>query len=409
MKSLGSAPLAALGLATTLISATLWVFNFLGIGTQTEVATADGRGDREAARDAFGSALALAFLLGLALAALGWPLASEASRLMGATGGMVEDASVYLRIRLLGAPATLVMMAGFGALRGLQDMRTPLRVAIAINLLNIALDALLIFGAGPIPALGIAGAAWASTAAQWVGAAWAAAAARARLGLPERVRPRDMLGLFVVGRDLFLRTGLLLAFLTLGTRAATQAGADTGAAHHAIRTVWTFVAFLLDAYAIAAQSLVGFFLGAGRLAAARRAAAITCAWGAASGVVLAGLLWLGQEPIAQALVPASAHTLFASAWWIAAAAQPLNALAFVTDGVLWGAGDYRYMRNGMLLASLTCGAALLALDTGAEGLIVRLNAVIVAWIVIRAGVGFARIWPGFGASPLRAEAVRAGR
>lgn len=401
VKDLGAVPLAALGLATTLLSAVLWVFNFLGIGTQTQVATADGAGDPSAARARFGSALAVAFGLGCALAAAGWPLVEAGARLMGASGAMVDDAAVYLRIRLIGAPATLVMMAGFGALRGLQDMRTPLYVAVASNGLNVVLDALLIFGAGPIPAFGIAGAAWASTAAQWTAAGWATAAARRRVGLPERVRLGDALQLFVVGRDLFLRTGLLIAFLALGTRVATLAGADTGAAHHAIRMVWTFVAFLLDAYATAAQSLVGWFLGSDRRALARRVAAITCGWGFVSGVTIAALLWLGEGVVARALVPDGARALFASAWWIAAAAQPLNALAFVTDGILWGAGDYRYMRNGMIAASVSGGAALLTLDVDRPDVIVIVNLVIVAWIVIRAAAGMLRVWPGLGASPLR--------
>jgi MATE family multidrug resistance protein len=403
VKDLGAETLAALGLATALFSAVLWAFNFLGIGTQTEVATAEGAGDPARARAAFGSALALAAALGVVLALLAWPFVGHWARFMGAHGGMIDDASVYLRIRLLGAPATLVMMASFGALRGLQDMRTPLRVAVASNLLNVVLDALLIFGAGPVPALGIAGAALASTLAQWSAAAWAAAAARRGLGLPERVRLGEALRLFVVGRDLFVRTGLLIGFLLLGTRVATQAGADTGAAHHAIRTVWTFLAFLLDAYATAAQSLVGFFLGAGRREAARRVAAVTCGWGLASGVAVAVLLWAGEDLVAAAFVPEGARALFATAWWIAVVAQPLNALAFVTDGILWGAGDYRYMRNAMVVASVAAGLLLLSLDVTRPDVIVKVNAVIVGWIVIRAGAGLLRVWPGVGRSPLRAD------
>ncbi|NNL68024.1 MAG: MATE family efflux transporter, partial [Myxococcales bacterium] len=218
---------------------------------------------------------------------------------------------------------------------------------------------------------------------------------------PERVRPGEALRLFVVGRDLFLRTGLLLVFLMLGTRVATKAGADTGAAHHAIRSVWTFLAFLLDAFASAAQSLVGYFLGAGRLAPARRVALITCGWGAAAGFAVGAGMWLGQDAVADLFVPDSARATFALAWWIAAAAQPLNALAFVTDGILWGAGDYRYMRNGMITASGLGCAGLLAIDVADPRAIVAINGVIVGWIVVRTGVGMLRVWPGVGASPLR--------
>jgi len=401
VKGLGAVPLAALGLSVVLFSSVFWAFNFLGIGTQTEVATACGAGRPDRAREAFGAALAVAIGLGLVLAALAWPAVPAGARFMGASGAMADDATLYLRIRLFGAPATLAMMAGFGALRGLQDMRTPLAVAVASNLLNVALDALLIFGAGPVPAFGIAGAAWASTVAQWMAALWAGASAARRLGRPERVRTRDALGLFVVGRDLFVRTGLLIGFLVLGTRVATQAGAETAAAHHAIRQLWTFVAFLLDAYATAAQSLVGFFLGAHLPAQARRVAAVTCGWGVATGLVFALVLLAGQGAVAVAFVPEAARTTFDRAWWIAAWAQPLNAVAFVTDGILWGAGDYRYMRNGMLAASGLGGAALLSLDVADPDVIVAINAVIVGWIGVRAVFGMVRVWPGVGASRLR--------
>ncbi|MBW2314021.1 MAG: MATE family efflux transporter [Deltaproteobacteria bacterium] len=401
VKDLGAVPLAALGLSVILFSSVLWAFNFLGIGTQTEVATADGAGDHEQAREAFGAALMLAVGLGVVLGVLCWPFVEAGARFMGADGAMVGDAAVYLRIRLLGAPATLMMMASFGALRGLQDMKTPLRVAVGSNLLNVALDTVLIFGAGPIPAFGIAGAAWASTVALWVAALWGGGAAYRRLGWPQQVRVRDALGLFVVGRDLFVRTGLLIGFLMLGTRVATQAGAETGAAHHAIRQVWTFLAFLLDAYANAAQSLIGYFLGAGAREQARRVAKITCGWGIVTGLLVMAAMLAGEGFVARSFVPTSAHATFAAAWWVAALAQPLNAVAFVTDGILWGAGDYRYMRNGMIAASGICGVLLLRLDVTRPDVLVTLNLVIVAWIAIRSIVGLLRVWPGVGASRLR--------
>jgi len=397
---LGAADLAALGVATALFSGVFWAFNFLGIGTQTEVATADGADRPERAREALGTALAFALAIGVGLAAACWPWLGAASRAMGADGAMEPHAVAYLRIRLLGAPATLMMMAGFGALRGLQDMRTPLVIAVGSNVLNVALDALLIFGAGPVPALGVAGAAWASTAAQWTAALAAAGAARARLGLPDRVRVRDALALLVVGRDLFVRTGLLIAFTILATRVATRAGAETGAAHHAIRQVWVFVAFLLDAWAIAAQSLVGWFLGAGARARARRVARVTGGWAVATGALVAVLLLAAEPWVAVAFVPAEARAVFASAWWLAAAAQPLNAVAFVTDGILWGAGDYRYMRNGMIAASAAGFLGLWAIDVEGEHALLLVQAATVAWIAVRSAVGLARIWPGVGRARL---------
>ena len=251
---------AALGVGAGLLSSTLWVFNFLGIGTQTEVAQAFGAGDRARAREASGTALMLSALLGVVLAIAFWPLLDPLAAFMGAGGEMRGYATTYLEIRLLGAPPMLVMMAAFGTLRGLHDMHTPLRIAVATNLVNVVLDAVLIFGIGPIPAFGIAGAAWATVIAQWAGGLWGVLAVRGSLGLPERFELRGAGALLVVGRDLFLRTGLLVVFIVLGTRAATQIGVESGAAHQAIRQIWLLTALALDAFAAAAQSLVGYFI-----------------------------------------------------------------------------------------------------------------------------------------------------
>lgn len=401
---LGSAPLAALGISATLLSGVFWVFNFLGIGTQTEVARALGARDRLRAGRISALALVLALALGTALCALAWPFAEVASRAMEARGEVLEDATHYLRIRLLGGPAVLATLACFGALRGLQDMRTPLFVALVANALNIALDALLIFGAGPIPALGISGAALASTLSLWVGAALAIAALRARLPLPAQLDLRAAGRLLVVGRDLVLRSGTLLLFLALSTRSANLLGGDAGAAHQAIRQVWMFSAFLLDAYASTAQSLVGYFLAASRIGLARSVAAKSCGWGLGTGALLCGAMLAGGGGIEALLVPPSAQHFFPVAWSIAALSQPLNGLSFVTDGILWGAGDYRYLRNAMFAATALGTALLVWLEASGQVSLPAVWAALALWIAMRAALGAARVWPGIGRSPLRVAA-----
>lgn len=400
---LGAGPTAALGVATTLLSSLFWVFNFLGIGTQTAIARAHGATGVAArgASEAVATALVAALAGGTLLALVAWPFLHELAAFMGAGDGVLADAVTYLRIRLLAAPAVLATIVAFGALRGRQDMRTPFRIAVAVNVVNVVLDALLIFGAGPIPALGVAGAGWATSASQIVGAAWAVASAWRALGPFARVRLRTLLELLVVGRDLVLRTALLLLFLLLATRAATHAGPDAGAAHQAVRQVWTLTALLLDAYAATTQTLVGFFLGAGRVAIARRVAAVGCQWGVATGVLLVVLMLAGTRQVEWLLVPPAASDLFTAAWTVAALAQPLNALSFVTDGVHWGTGDFRYLRNAMLMATVG-GAALLALvDVHAPDALLHVWLATAAWIAIRATFGVLRVWPAIGRAPLR--------
>jgi len=306
----------------------------------------------------------------------------------------------YLSIRLFGAPAVLLTLAGFGALRGLQDMRTPLWITGVVTAINIVLDPLLIFGTGPVPAFGVAGAAAASVAAQWVGALWGVAAVRSKLGFSPRIPWQHAPALLVVGWDLFLRTALLTVFLLLSTRVATRLGAAEGAAHQVVRQVWLFSAFLLDAYATAAQSLVGWFLGASKAALARRVASVACAWGIASGLLLTLAMLLLQDAVARAMVPVAAQSVFPGAWLLLALAQPLNAVSFVTDGIHWGTRDYAYLRNAMFLATLCGGAGLTLVDDGPRAL-EAVWAVTAGWIFVRAALGTVRVWPGIGRAPLR--------
>jgi MATE family multidrug resistance protein len=401
---LGSSELAGLGVSTTLLSGAVWIFGFLGIGAQTGVARALGAERLEDARETAGLVLWLSLGIGVLAALVIFPLLGSAAELMGA-GGEIRSASVtYLGIRLVGLPGTLLMMGGFGVLRGLQDMRTPLWAAGTASVLNAVLDPLLIFGVGPFPRLGVAGAAWATTATQWLAAVWAVRAVHVELGIARPVHPRQVVELLVVGRDLFLRTGLLLFFLLLATRSATRAGAEAGAAHQALRQVWMLTAFLLGAYEATAQSLVGYFLGGGRIAVARLVAGVACMWGFGTGALLTLVMLLLEEPVARLLVPTAAHAVFAGAWWIAALSQPLNALAFVTDGVHWGTSDYRYLRNGMFLATALGAAALMLIDVSRPDALALVWGATLAWAAMRCGVGLVRIWPAPGRSPLRAAA-----
>ena len=241
-------------------------------------------------------------------------------------------------------------------------MQTPLWIALGVNALNIALDALLIFGYASIPAMGIEGAAWASAISQWTGAGWALWALYRKIGKPSSLYWRDVKNMLVIGGDLFIRTASLTAFLILTTRAATQMGPEGGAAHQAIRQFWTFTALVLDAFAIAGQSLVGFFMGANVVSKARDVARIVCLWSLATGFILAGGMWLGEELVIKLLVPAEAITAFSGAWLMATLFQPLNALSFATDGLHWGTKDFRYLRNVVLLATATSGVFVLNTD-----------------------------------------------
>ncbi len=404
---LGADSLAALGVGTMLLSSIFWIFNFLSIGSQTEVSQARGKGDMTHGARIGSLALTLALGAGLALMILAFLFGAPAAALMGATEAVQGQSILYIQLRAIGAPAVLITITSFGILYGLQDMRTPFWIAIGVNAMNILLDAALIFGAGPIPPMGIAGAAAASSISQWLGAVVCAWRVHQRIGFTTGLRLSDAKRLTRVGVDLFIRTGMLTLFLLLSTRAATRIGPEAGAAHQAIRQVWVFTALFLDASAITAQSLIGYFFGSNRIADARKVAGFVCLWTALIGVAIATAMLAGRHVAALALVPPSALHLFFPAWTAAAISMPLCALAFVTDGIHWGVGDFRYLRNVVILATV-CGAmGLWLLDQGRPGALTGIWWITGGWITIRASLGMLRVWPGIGECPL--GSARSGR
>ncbi len=398
---LGVTPLAALGIGTAVLSLGFWVFNFLGISTHTGVAQALGRGEVDEASKITGLALIIAFALGVLVICVVWPLAPIMARWAGAIEQEVVDtAVVYVRYRLFGAPAVIMLMVVFGTLRGLQDMVSPMIVAIGINVLNIVLDWVLIFGVGPFPEWGIAGAAAASAMAQWVGVLWAIGVVVRKLGMPDSIDFSQTWNLFKVGGDLFVRSGMLILFLFFGTRVANQMGAEAGAAHQVIRQLWIVAVFIMEAFAETTQSLTGYFYGANMIKQTRRVAWYGTLWGFGTGVVVAILLAVCTSLVTQWLLPNDALilTVFTAAWIPTIISQPFNSLAFITDGVHWGTGDYGYMRNGMLIASIVGIAVLWGIEQSGSTNLALVWYATVLWIVLRSAWGLVRIWPGVGKS-----------
>lgn len=398
ISSLGVNALAALGVGTTALTSLFWIFNFLGIGTQTEIAQAYGTGHTEQAKKITSLALVLSTGVGLLLILFIIPSSNWLAGLLGASGPVQEYAVSYMQIRLYGAPAVLLMSVIFGALRGLQDMRTPLWIALGMNILNLLLDWLLIFGGGPFPAMGVAGSALASTISQWLGALVGIAIVTRKIGLSRSFTLGDAIKLLRVGGDLFARTALLNLFLAYTTRAANNIGSDTGAAHQVIRQVYVFTSLALDAYATTVQSLVGYFRGQNSAYWMKQVVQVGVAWSIGTGVLLGSLMWWGRETVIAFLVPATSISVFLPAWAASAVNQPLNSLAFLTDGAHWGTGDYRFLRNAMFIATVIGIGGIWILGNGDTLTLFNIWIFAGVWVLVRAVFGILRIWPGIGKS-----------
>lgn len=352
---LGAVPLAALGINVAVFTAAFLVFNFLTYGTTAEVARLRGAGrPAEAARYAL-QALWLAVGLGVAATAALLVAAEPIVGAMGADGPVTDPALAYLRVRALAAVPVLVVAVGHGAFRGLKDTRTPLFVAVGANVVNAAASYTLIYPVG----LGVVGAAYGTLLAQTAAAGAFLVLARRgdRFPVPDlRVDRTAMRAIARISRDLFLRTSALLSALLVSTAVATRMGVETVAAHQIARELWTMLALVLDGFAVAGQAMVGTALGAGRPAQARAEARRLVGWGLAAGTLIgvAYLALAGPLPRVFTTDPGVLAEV-ADVWVVIAVLQPVGGVVFVLDGVLMGAGDFRF------LFWSTAAAALLAL------------------------------------------------
>lgn len=340
---LGVAELAGVGLAATVLQTIVGLMVFLAYSTTPAVARLLGAGRHADALAVGRDGIWLAIILGLVLAGIGLVSGDWLLGVMGAQGELHTHASAYLAISLAGLPAMLLVMAAMGVLRGLQDTKTPLIVAGAGFALNIVLNFVLVYGLH----LSVGGAALGTVIAQW-GMAIVylviviRSARRYDVGMwPDwkGVRAVTRVGSWLMLRTLSLRVAILITVLVV-----TAQGPNNLAAHQLAMTLFTFLAFALDALAIAAQALIGKELGAGNIAEVRALTKTMTQWGLGFGV----LTGLGLAAAASHIgwlftTDPSVHAALAVALLVVAVGQPLAGYVFVLDGVLIGAGDARYL------------------------------------------------------------------
>ena len=365
---LGTDPLAGLGVASGALLFGYGLCVFLAYGTTAAVARLTGAGEDRRATDQAIQGLWLAAVLGMALAVVGTVTADAVVSGLGATGTVADQAAIYLRISLLGAPAMLLMLAGVGYLRGRKDTVRPLQVAVGTAVLNLGLELVLILGMDR----GIGASAAATVVAQWTGAAcylgWIGRdVVRRRASLAPRLGSIGRM--LAVSAQLLVRNLSLTGTFLVGTSVATRIGRVDVAAHQVAFQVWMATALTMDAVAIAAQAMVGERLGAGDAAGAVSIGKRVIAWSVGMGLALAVVLVAAREPVAAIFSDDPAVVTLAGFLLVHVALMaPLGGVAFALDGVLIGAGDQRFMARAMAGAAMVSVAAMVAGRLAGQGI-----------------------------------------
>ncbi|KAJ4704345.1 Protein DETOXIFICATION [Melia azedarach] len=344
---LGSAELAAVGVSVSVFNLVSKLFNVPLLNVTTSIVAEEQALKIQGNALALQKAVALSFGSGFLMNIMGIPADSP----------MREPAENFLTLRAFGAPPIVIALAAQGAFRGFMDTKTPLYAIGAGNLLNAILDPILIF----FFHFGIGGAAVATVISEYLIAfilLWKLNG-KVLLMSPD-VDGRRIVHYLKSGGLLIGRTISVLLTMTLATSMAAREGPVPMAGHQICVQVWLTLSLLTDALALAGQALLAAGYSQGNYEQARQVVFRLLQIGLVTGISLAVLLFLGFGAFSH-LFTTDAEVL-AIAWsglLFVAGSQPMNAIAFVLDGLYYGVSDFEYAAYSMVLVGLISSAFIL--------------------------------------------------
>ncbi len=383
---LGTPQLGGLAIASTILLTVISMTASLEYGVTPDVAYAHGAGRSAEARDVATAALRLAVMIGVpmgvAVAAAAHPLVW----LLGGRGDVLGYAVTYLRISCVGLPFVLVTYVGHGVMRGVNDLRKPLQIVLLANVVNVIFEIVAVY----VLDLGVAGSAWSTVIVQTGAALMFLRVLRPHRG-GGRPTSERMKKLLRSGLHFAVRSIAMFAVWNTATAVAARVDTPTLAAHQVLIQLFTFLALMLDALAIPAQSLVAGALGrhdtdeALRVGRTSNRLSLWCA-------VLLAVTLAALSPVLPHVFSGdpAVHSRLTAGLLILAVMQFPGAIAFAFDGALIGAHDERWLARQAVIN--LAGFAPLALATllypelGLAGL----WGAQLMWMVLRALVNWRR-------------------
>jgi putative MATE family efflux protein len=350
--------LAAVGLAGAFLSTVIWTLAQTKTSVSSIVSKALGNNSLDRINDLIPQVIWINVLMGLFIYAVTAPFASFIFSLYKADGEMLELTASYYQIRALGFPLTLSAFAIFGIFRGLQNTHWAMIASISGAVVNVGLDYLLVYGVdGVFEGMGLTGAAIASLMAQSTMLLIALFYFFKRTPFTiwiHQWKPHFLLNEHIkLTANFFLRTLAINICIYLSYRYANSYGVEEAATHAILMNIWLFFSFFIDGFANAGNAIGGKLLGAGDRDSLKYLAVKTNTFGVGVSIVLALICALFYNYIGgwfsdDALV----DTLFVETFFIILIMQPINAVAFVYDGIFKGWGEAPYLRNLLLIVTL---------------------------------------------------------
>ena len=371
--------IGGVGLGMMLFNAIYFGMGFLRMGTTGLVAQSQGEDNATQIARIMVRGLVLACAIGMIIV-LATPVITSIATVVFSASELVESLMVdYATIRLFAAPAALGNMVVLGVLYGRQQMFGGMLLLLIVNSINLILDFVFVLGLG----MTVRGVALASVIAQWsgflfmmwyisrpgspIGIGWFLHTALFLSALRDRMAYRRF---FVLGRDIFIRTALLVFCEALVLNQAAKLGDLDLATCQLVLTLFGILAFALDAFAYAAEALVGETIGKRNSRDLQIVIRRTNSLAAGMALSIAAILWLGDAVIIRLFTTQAALIAHAHAHWLwACLLAPASFMAFQLDGIFVGATRGQDMRNAMIFSAGGLGIALLLLAPwGLQGL-----------------------------------------
>lgn len=348
--------IAAITIGTSIFNLIYWNFGFLRMGTSGLAAQAyGGRNLSEAVRVLVRS-LTIALIIALLLITFQRPISRLAFIVIPCDKEVFQLAYTYFSIRIWAAPATLGLYALKGWFIGMQNSRTPMWIAIFLNIINIVFSLLFVVGFG----WDIAGVAWGTVIAQYSGLTVGCFIAlryygklfRRYFSLKASLRLKELKLFFNINADIFLRTFCLALVFTFITAASSSISKEVLAIDSLLLQFFTLFSYIMDGFAYAGESLVGRYIGACDKSLLRKAIKYLFRWGWVLSGVFTVLYATMGELFLHLFTDDESIIALARPYMMWIVVMPICGFAaFLWDGIYVGATASRQMRNAMFVAT----------------------------------------------------------
>jgi len=383
--------LAAVGIAGSFISALIWILAQTRSAISATVGKYLGAKKLNEINSLPAQIIGINLLLSVFICIVSWVFVNEIFQLYNADGLILSNSIEYFKIRVIGFPLTLFVFSVFGIFGGLQNTFWPMVISIVGAVLNIGLDFLLVFGwEGILEPMNIAGAAWASVISQIVMAILALVLLLKKTPFKLKISfplNKEIKNLLSISLNLAIRAAALNVALYLANSFATKYGNNYIAAQTIAFQIWLFFAFFIDGYSSVGNIVSGKLLGEQNFKKLWRLSVKLSKYSIVVAFILVFICGIFYFQIGKLFsndqeVLASFYSIF----WIVLLMQPINAIAFVFDGIFKGLEEAATLRNLLIVATFFGFLPVLLIGDFFE---LKLYAVWIAfsvWMLIRASV-----------------------